>query len=118
MSTQTIVRLPVGFTPAEKSALLAANVGVSLVLVEPGAVVEPKGGPHREWWMGLLDVLKTVGDAALPIVLSPLLGTGAARLLDMGIDSAERLLSGSPTIERWPIEKMRLERESIADPVT
>lgn len=115
---QQLVNLPPGFTAEQTSALLAANAGSPLVLVQPGAVTEPAGGAHRDFWLGLISVLKTVGDAALPIVLSPLLGSAAARLLDMGVDKAEALITGTPTKERWTLDDMRAEQASIKDPVT
>ncbi len=119
MSTQQVVNLPAGFTAAQTAALLAANPNAPLVLVQPGETsAAPAGGIHRDFWLGLISVLRTVGDAGLPLLLSPLLGSAAARVLDMGIDQAEKLITGNPTKEKWTLDDMRAEQASIKDPVT
>jgi len=116
---QQLVHLPAGFTAEQTASLVAANAGTPLVLVQPGdAPAVATTGIHRDFWLGLISVLKTVGDAALPIILSPLLGSAAARLLDMGVDRAEALILGNPTKEKWTLDDMRAEQASIKDPVT
>lgn len=118
VTTPLAVNLPAGFTSAQTAALIAANPGSPLVLVQPGVAVLPAGGAHRDFWLGLISILKTIGDAGLPIVLSPPIGAAAARLLDIGLVQAETLITGNPTKEKWTLDDMRAEQASIKDPVT
>jgi hypothetical protein len=128
VSEQQVIHLPAGFTAAQVSDLVAANAGIPLVLIQPPVLPPPGSGPstvgaappaptHRDFWLGLIGVLKAAAHLALPIVI-PGFGGAAAALLDVGIDDAESAILKNPVQEHWTIDAIRAKQAAVVDPTT
>lgn len=128
VSDQVSIKLPTGFTPDQISALVVANTGTPLVLIKAqatpvpgpgiaGAAASPAPPSHREFWLGLIGVIKTAADAVLPIVL-PAFGGATAHLLDVGIEDAEAAILGTPTTEHWTLDMLKAKQAGVQDPKT
>jgi hypothetical protein len=128
VSDQIVIHIPASYTAAQTSDLAAANAGVSLVLIKPDppAPLAVAGAPapaaaavpsHRDFWLGLIGVLKMAADAALPIVI-PAFGGAAAKLLDIGIDDAKAAILADPVTEHWTAEMLAAKQASVVGPKT
>lgn len=108
------IRIPADVTLSAEAveALKAANPGVALVIFTKGtgtaaALTAASAEPHREAVSATVALVEGALHMGASLFVPPALGPLVNSILDAGVEAVDRLITGHPQIERWPLENIR-----------
>lgn len=115
------IRIPAGVTlsPEALDALKAANPGAAIFVFTHGigstgqisASVESKPGfpaaPHREAVSTTVALIEGALHIGASFIVPPVVAGLVNSILDAGVEAVDRLITGNPQVERWPLENIR-----------
>lgn len=119
------VIVPTSFTDAERAAIVAANPGILTVHVgdpTPSTAAlmtaDQAAGHHRSSILGWIGTIEAVLVGGLSLFVPAPAMNLITKLLDGGTELAKARLAAEPGVERWPLDKLAAERDSVAAPAT
>jgi hypothetical protein len=107
--------VPASVPLSEIPAWKAANPAAVFVVIGQATTqaVTPPTDVHKDTvnsWLDTIDnIITYAGGAAASIIVSPALAPLVVGLLHMGTAEARKLLTASPTVERWTLAMLQAE---------
>ena len=109
------IRIPAGVTlsPEALDALKAANPGATLFVFTQGSGgagqmgAAAEAAPHREAVSTTVALIKGALHVGASFVVPPVVSGLVNAILDAGVEAVDRLITGHPQVERWPLANIR-----------
>lgn len=117
--------IPASVSVADRAVIVAANPDVLLVHVgdpTPSTAAlmtaDQAAGHHRSSVLGWIGTIEAVVVGALSLFVPAPAMALVTKLLDGGTELAKERLSAEPGVERWTLDELAAERDSVAVPAT
>ena len=109
------IRIPAGVTlsPEALDALKASNPVASVFVFTEythgasQAAAAAEAAPHREAVSTTVALIKGALHVGASFVVPPVVSGLVNAILDAGVEAVDRLITGNPQVERWPLANIR-----------
>lgn len=107
------IRIPADVTLSAEAveALKTANPGVAVIVFTKGTgaanQMAASAEPHREAVSATVALVEGALHMGASLFVPPALGPLVNSILDAGVEAVDRLITGHPQVERWPLENIR-----------